>query len=67
MANQATQGSGQKQGGQSGQNVARAEQSNKPLDDILHYALDFARDKPEQAALWCFGVGFILGWKLKPW
>jgi hypothetical protein len=26
-----------------------------------------AREKPEVAALWCFGIGFILGWKLKPW
>jgi len=24
-------------------------------------------DKPEAAALWCLGIGFVLGWKLKPW
>jgi hypothetical protein len=35
--------------------------------DILEYVKDYAREKPEVAALWCFGIGFILGWKLKPW
>jgi len=24
-------------------------------------------DEPEILALWCFGIGFVLGWKLKPW
>jgi hypothetical protein len=28
---------------------------------------DYAREKPEIAALWCFGLGFVLGWKLKLW
>ena len=27
----------------------------------------FVHEKPEQAALWALGVGFVLGWKLKPW
>jgi hypothetical protein len=35
--------------------------------DIVEYAKEYAREKPEIAALWCFGIGFILGWKLKPW
>lgn len=35
--------------------------------DLLTCAVDYARQHPETAALWCFGVGFILGWKLKPW
>ena len=38
-----------------------------PLDDLLHYLREYARQNPEKAALWCLGVGFILGWKLKPW
>jgi len=38
-----------------------------PLSDLWGYAQEYAREKPEIAALWCFGVGFILGWKLKPW
>ncbi len=35
--------------------------------DIIDYLKEYAREKPEVAALWCFGVGFILGWKIKPW
>jgi hypothetical protein len=35
--------------------------------DLIEYMKDYAREKPEVAALWCFGIGFILGWKLKPW
>lgn len=35
--------------------------------DLVDYLREYARQKPEVAALWCFGIGFILGWKLKPW
>ncbi len=28
---------------------------------------DYARAKPLSFALWTFGLGFALGWKLKPW
>jgi hypothetical protein len=35
--------------------------------DVVDYLKEYAREKPEVAALWCFGLGFILGWKLKPW
>jgi hypothetical protein len=41
--------------------------SLQPTDDLMQYAVDYARQNPGTAALWCFGVGFILGWKLKPW
>lgn len=39
----------------------------RPADDIVDYLKTYARQKPEVAALWCFGVGFVVGWKLKPW
>ena len=39
----------------------------RPMDDIVSYLRTYAREKPDVAALWCFGIGFILGWKLKPW
>jgi hypothetical protein len=39
----------------------------RPADDLLTYVREYARQKPEVAALWCFGIGFVLGWKLKPW
>ena len=28
---------------------------------------DYARAEPWAFAGWAFGIGFILGWKLKPW
>jgi hypothetical protein len=28
---------------------------------------DYARREPWAFAAWVFGVGFVLGWKLKPW
>jgi hypothetical protein len=39
----------------------------KPLDDLFSYLQEYARERPEVVALTCFGIGFILGWKLKPW
>jgi len=35
--------------------------------DLVEYLKEYAREKPEVAALWCFGIGFLVGWKLKPW
>lgn len=43
------------------------ERQMQPVPDLVDYLRDYARQKPEVAALWCFGVGFVLGWKLKPW
>ncbi len=37
------------------------------LNDFQCYAREYVQQKPETAALICLGVGFILGWKLKPW
>ena len=28
---------------------------------------EYGRERPGVVALWCFGVGFVLGWKLKMW
>lgn len=39
----------------------------QPGKDLVDYAKAYAQEKPEVVAMWCFGVGFILGWKLKPW
>lgn len=27
----------------------------------------YSREKPEAVAMWAFGVGFVLGWKLRIW
>jgi hypothetical protein len=26
----------------------------------------YARQRPEVVAMWCFGIGFIMGWKMHP-
>jgi hypothetical protein len=43
------------------------EEATEVAADVIDYLKEYAREKPEVAALWCLGIGFILGWKLKPW
>jgi hypothetical protein len=38
-----------------------------PVQDMIDYYREYAREKPEVVALWCLDIGFVLGWKLKPW
>ena len=35
--------------------------------DALDRLKDYARGNPVRFGLWAFGIGFIVGWKLKPW
>jgi hypothetical protein len=49
------------------QEMYRSEDSLKPMTDVVEYFQEYARERPEVVALWCFGIGFVLGWKLKPW
>jgi hypothetical protein len=41
------------------------------VEDMAHEMLDnvkqYAREHPVSFGLWALGVGFVLGWKLKPW
>jgi len=39
----------------------------RPSRDMINYVRRYARQKPDVAALWCFGLGVIVGWKIKPW
>jgi hypothetical protein len=39
----------------------------QPLVDIQNYVTKYARQKPEMCAVGCLLIGFVLGWKLKPW
>jgi len=39
----------------------------KPWTDLVEYLREYTRERPEVVACLCFSVGFILGWKLKPW
>lgn len=38
----------------------------EPAADVVALLREYARQKPDVAALWCFGLGIIVGWKLKP-
>lgn len=42
-------------------------QRKHPTEDAINYLKEYARENPEMSALWCFGIGFVLGWRLKPW
>jgi hypothetical protein len=44
-----------------------AQQMSELGSDLVHYLTDYAKQNPGYAALWCLGIGFVLGWKLKPW
>lgn len=37
------------------------------LADLQCYTRRYVQQQPEKAALLAIAVGFILGWKLKPW
>ena len=39
----------------------------EPLEELKSNLVGYARQRPELVALYCFGLGFVLGWKLKPW
>ncbi len=48
-------------------NRSVTEQALSARHDLVNYVREYARQNPEATALWCLGVGFLLGWKLKPW
>ncbi len=37
------------------------------LRSVVESTEDYARANPLAFGAWAFGIGFILGWKLKPW
>ena len=46
---------------------AAGEQASELLEGARTAFCRFAREQPEVTALCCLGIGFVLGWKLKPW
>jgi len=36
-------------------------------EDVADSVAHFIEEKPVTAALWALGIGFVLGWRLKPW
>jgi len=51
----------------SGRSDRMEQQGAAGAADLMTTLREYARQNPETAALWCFAVGFILGWRLKPW
>lgn len=37
----------------------------EPAKDIFSLVRDYAREKPDVAAVWAFGLGLVVGWKLR--
>jgi len=35
--------------------------------DVVDHLKAYAREHPTAFGLWAVGIGFVLGWKLKPW
>jgi ElaB/YqjD/DUF883 family membrane-anchored ribosome-binding protein len=34
---------------------------------VVESATRFVHEQPVTAALWALAIGFVLGWRLKPW
>lgn len=37
----------------------------EPAKDLFSLAKAYAKDKPDVAACWAFGLGVVVGWKLR--
>tara|TARA_R110002049_G_scaffold305056_1_gene501030 strand:+ start:77510 stop:77770 length:261 start_codon:yes stop_codon:yes gene_type:complete len=37
----------------------------EPAGDLFSLLRDYAKDKPDVAAMWAFGLGVVVGWKLR--
>ncbi len=49
--------------------VESANEDERPtaMELLVDAAKEYARERPEGVAIWAFGIGFLVGWKLKPW
>ena len=54
-----------------GMHASPAHENPATLNDVCEEAVGslkhYAAERPEVVAMWCLGIGFVLGWKLKPW
>ncbi len=37
----------------------------EPAKDLVTLLKEYAQEKPDVAACWCFGLGVLVGWKLR--
>lgn len=42
-------------------------ESQQQPRDLASHLMEYAEENPTSCAMWCFGIGFVLGWRLKPW
>jgi len=35
------------------------------MRDVHEYLREYIHDRPDVVAMWCFGIGFLFGWKLR--
>ena len=45
----------------------RSGPSKPTTKSAFEHFQEYGRERPGVVALWCFGIGFVLGWKLKLW
>lgn len=48
-------------------NQMLTELGTETTKSVFEHFCEYGRERPGIMALWCFGIGFVLGWKLKPW
>lgn len=41
--------------------------SESTINSVVSTVEDYARAQPLAFGMWAFGIGFVLGWKLKFW
>jgi hypothetical protein len=61
------QSGGSEPWGQSYSGSGYGGQELSPGEAALEFVREYSRERPGVVAMWAFGIGFILGWKLKPW
>jgi hypothetical protein len=49
------------------ENQVRTDPQELTTKSAVEHFREYGRERPEMVALWCFGIGFVLGWKLKLW
>lgn len=47
--------------------IDRATSDQGMTDNLIEKIEDFARENPLSFGLYALGIGFVLGWRLKPW
>ncbi len=65
MSQGSTYGSSTQTRESTGYGSAVREDSNS--QNLVDHLTQFCKENPGTAAAWCFGIGFVLGWRLKPW